>query len=144
MKLATRDFPLVRFREELPAWLQPTGKAYLEIDARPIGKVNLPFMAGRNAWAQAKAAADKGAEAPVTDDQGRDWLELIYDTAVIAWRTNLINDDTKEPVEPTRESFLELAQLPLVELQTMFLRFQNEAMKAATDVLAADEATLKN
>lgn len=169
MKLAIRELPLVRFREALPAWLQPLGAAYIEIDARPAGRVNQSFMAGQNALIQAKASRDRklgipfgtqylnlgeliaqcpdvdiGAKRESDGIFNRDFAGLVYDACIIEWRTNMLNGETGEPLTADRETLLDLIEVPFVELETMWLRFQTAALQAGADVLEQDAATIKN
>lgn len=156
MILKTREIPLVRFRADLPAQLEPVGAAYVEIDARPAGVVNQAFMAGRDKMAQAAkiremrlARIEDEVDRAIAKDEsdrigGADWLGLVYDTCVIAFRTNLIDGDTDQPLSATRETFLALADVRLAAVSDMFLRFQAEVLQAGADAAEADAATIKN
>ena len=156
MILKTREIPLVRFRADLPAQLEPVGKAFVEIDARPAGMVNQAFMAARDKLAQAAKIRemrmarieDEVDRAIAKEDSdrtsGAEWLGLVYDTCVIAWRTNLIDGETDQPLTPTRETFLDLADVRIPQVADMFVRFQTEVLQAGADAAEADAATIKN
>lgn len=149
MILKTKETPLVRFRADLPKWLEPVGAAYIEIDARPAGVVNQVFLAGQDRIVTAQrirdtAAADDTAKSAAAKETGLDWLGLVYDACVLGWRTNLIDAETNGPIEPTRATFMDLADVRIPHVTQMFINFQTAILKAGDDAAADDEATIKN
>lgn len=141
--------PMVKFRADLPEWFVPG--AFVEIDARPLGRVNSAYMAAMDE-ARINHRMRMGNETPgdvLTPEQERatrastrEWYGVIYDTCVMAWRTNL--EDEAGPLECNRANFLELAGTPIAELTAMFNAFVAQAAEACNVVLADTEATIKN
>lgn len=129
----------VKFRADLPAWLGQG--AFIEIDARPAGQINTAFMAARDEVATAHKTRDTAEEQRAF---AQDWFAAIYDTCVLAWRTNLINDESSEPLTCDRDTFLELADVRVSEISKAFLDFQTMILEAGQKVIADTESTIKN
>lgn len=143
----------VAFRADLPAWLEPKGAAFIEITARPMGRCNTAFMAAReSAVLSHRMRTGDAPESEVeTVEQfqhkrefGREWMCAIYDTCVISWRTNLVDDETGAALACDRDTFIELADLRIAEIGKVFLDFQTALMEAGAKVIADTEATIKN
>lgn len=154
MRIKTPELALVKFRADLPVWM---GKGlFIEIDGRPSGRINQDFMAARErvdlaqrVWAaQIDAIADPGEKVKAKDeaatDFGQEWLGVIYDTCVIAWRTNLVDAETNKPLTCDRATFLDLASVRITEIARAFIDFQTAVLEAGAKVVADTEATIKN
>lgn len=146
--------PLVKFRAEFPAHWEPKGAAFIEIDARPAGRINTAFMAAREEVILSHPLRDLrevAREREVTPDDirsvrafNRAWVAMTYDTCVITWRTNMIDDATMQPLTCDAATFLELAEMPVDEMAAAFLRFQADLQEAGEKAIAETEATIKN
>jgi len=136
--------PTVKFRAELPAWIDPKGTAFIEIDARPAGVINTEFMAAREEVSLAHVLADGEKDLRKIRAVNRDWIAAIYDTCVIAWRTNLVDGDTDQPLTCDRDTFLALAEVKVSEIAKAFIDFQKEIVEAGERVVAETQATIKN
>ena len=156
LKLQTTETPLVHFRADLPAWLEPKGAAFIEIESRPAGQINQPFMAaceGVNlALRMREAAIEKitdpseavKARADASRQFGRDWLGAVYDTCITSWLCNLVDQDAGRPVTCDRETFLALADVPIEQIGEAFAGFQKAISDAGKAALAETDATIKN
>jgi hypothetical protein len=144
--------PLVKFRATLPAWMEPKGQAFIEIDARPAGKVNTPYLAAREGVVLAhrvrgnpEAASEPTVESiKASREFGRDWIAMIYDTCVMEWRTNLIDNATGQTLTCDKATFLDLAEVRVEEIAKAMTDFQEQLLTAGEAVLADTEATIKN
>jgi hypothetical protein len=134
--------PTVKFRAEMPAWMEPRGAAFLEIDARPAGQINTAFMAAVDAAKSARAARDESPESQRAF--AMDFIGAVYDTCVITWRTNLIDDETGQPLTCDRATFMEVADLRVSEISKAILDFQTAILEAGQRVIADNEAATKN
>jgi hypothetical protein len=135
--------PAVNFRADLPAWMEPKGAAYIEIDARPAGRINNAFMAGMEAAQFAHRIAE-GADDRAKQEFGKATFAVVYDTCVLEWRTNLINDETGEALTCDRDTFLELADVRVAEVSRAFMDFYSALMDAGKRAIEDTEATVKN
>lgn len=169
MRLATREIAQVLFRHELPGYLAKEAPAWIEIDARAGGLVNAEFMAGMDALNMQAAIMDKQAgafeklayeakDAKTRDDLLRQMGErqhannlsivrarygMIYDTCILAWRTNVLSDG--KPIECNRDNFLELLEVRGVpELKMALTLFETEVLNAGKVVYEQDTDTVKN
>jgi len=143
--------PAVKFRAEFPEWMEPKGAAFIEIDARPAGQVNSAFMAAQEEIALAHAIrgeeigdAATPAQIKTIREFGRDLIAVIFDTCVITWRTNLIDDETGQTLTCDRETFLALADVRIGAVSQVFVDFQQAIADAGKKVLQDTEATVKN
>ncbi len=135
--------PAVKFRVDLPAWMEPKGAAFLEIDARPAGRINTAFMAAQEEVQFArKVAGDDDYKAK--REFGQAWIGMLFDTCVIEWRTNLINDETGQPLPCDRATFIELADVRVAEISRAFVDFQTAILDAGTRAIEETEAAVKN
>ena len=62
------------------------------------------------------AALDAGKR-----ETGAAILAAVYDNCVTAWSTNIIDEDTGSPIEPTRANFLDLAAVRVPEIASAFV-----------------------
>ena len=142
--------PIVKFRAELPAWMEPKGVAFIEIDARPAGEVNTAFMAARDEVVLAHKVSGTDHDLETVEGIranrafGAAWIGAIYDTCVIGWRTNLIDDATGNALATDRDTFLDLADVRIADVSKVFLDFQKAIIDAGAKVIADTEATTKN
>lgn len=139
---------VVNFRAALPAWMEPAGQAFIEIDARPAGRINSAFIAA----CEAAELANKLRAKPENDadrimamqEHGRDLMAAVYDTCVVEWRTNLVDDETGNALTCDRATFLELADVRIAEVSDAFRGFVEAIKAAGQKVLDDTEATAKN
>ena len=139
----------ITFRADLPAWLEPTGAAFIEVTARPMGRVNSAYMAARETamlayQIEAGEDAEPAAKLAATKRLGMAMMAAVYDACVVSWSVNLINDETGEALQADRDTFLELADTKITEIGKAFLDLQNALLEAGAKVLADTEATIKN
>jgi len=131
----------VKFRAGMPAWMEPKGAAYIEIDARPAGQINTAFMAARDEVTMAHRVRETPEEQRAF---ALDWIGAIYDTCVLSWRTNLIDDTTGQVLTCDRPTFLELADVRVAEVAKAMLDFQAAILEAGQKIIDDTEATIKN
>lgn len=138
----------VKFRAALPKWMEPKGQAFIEIDARPAGRINSAFMAAREEMTLAhmlRPEAVTDAEKLIAAQAyGRDAMAAIYDTCVLSWRTNLIDDGTGATLTCDRETFLALADVRIAEVSDALRAFVEQAVAAGDRVIEETEAATKN
>lgn len=154
MKLKTREIPPVQFRRVLPEWLGPGGECYIEVDARAGGAINAAWSAAmeqlmiRARIMDRRIKDEPNAETFVrTDHQNRltvvkDTFGILYDTCVLSWRTNILDDG--KPIEPSRANFLELAEVRVPEIAAAFMALRVEIMAAGAAVVEDDKGIIKN
>jgi len=155
LKLKSRDLPLIMFRREMPAFLGPDGETcYIEIDARAGGAVNPAYQAKLEQLGKLARVMQKKVVKITNEDEQVDfefdgtidlnlkWFGVIYDTCVIEWRSNIINDDA--PIVCNRENFLALTEVRVPELAKALADFKAATEEAAKDVEKDDAATIKN
>ena len=156
LTLKTTETAIVKHRATLPAWIEPKGAAFIEIDGRPAGRINQAFMAARERIdlarrireAGAQAITDPGEAVKAKDEAGsgfaRDWYGVVYDTCVVGWRTNLLDGETGKPLTCDRDTFMALVGVPIAEVSQVFLSFQAAILEAGKQVEEDTEATIKN
>lgn len=144
------SIPAVKFRADLPKWMEPKGAAFIEIDARPAGNVNSAWLAASaevslaNMTRLSAAKDDEVATLRAQRGLGADFWVAVFDTCVIAWRTNLIDDATGAALTCDRETFLELANVSITEISGALIKFQAMLFDAAKSVAKETDAIVKN
>lgn len=154
MKLKARDLPTLTIRKALPAFLAGGDACYIEVDARPGGAVNTAYLAGMeqaslNSRTRIRmlGKVEDDAEHVAKDREYtiaivKDWLAVVYDTCVMAWRSNVLDDG--KLIAPTRENFMDLAEERVPELATALAEIRGEILKAGEEMLAATKDVEKN
>lgn len=155
MKLQQREIPLVTFRRDLPDFLAGGEPCYIEIEARAGGYVNPAYVKAMEDLQIAarimdrkRAALENDPEAFVRaahDDPrviGRMRFGVLYDTCILAWRTNILDDG--KPAETTRANFIALAEAPVGEIATMLFDLEKEIIAAGNLLKEDQDATVKN
>lgn len=155
MKLETRELPTVVFRRTLPGYLAKADQAFIEFEARAGGAINPAYVRAMDAMQlraqvlDAKRRDIKDAEAQV-EARNRDMEEIgvlrftaLYDSCVIAWKTDILDDGV--PMIANRANFIELCHIRAVpELTAALMEFEAECLKAGEIVKQAQDATVKN
>ena len=155
LNLPKRDIPSIEFRRELPDFLAGGDPCYIEIDARAAGEVNIAYVEGMEQVALKFAVMSRG-EAKIEDDEelvhaslentksiGRDRFRVLYDTCVIEWRSNML--DQGKPIICNRENFIALSEVKAMpEISDALVAFEKECREAGKVILKSDEDTVKN
>lgn len=154
LKLPKRDLPQITFRRDLPEWMAGGAPCFIEFDARAGGVVNIAYQAAQEqVWIKAKIAERKLGK--IDDDAAyvesnfanmteiaRERLLAMYDTCIIAWRANILDDGA--PITPTREKFAELLDLRVPEVAKAIRDLEAEVLAAGVAVKDETDAIVKN
>lgn len=154
LNLPKRELATVTVRRDLPAWLADGAACFIEFDARAGGAVNIEYqVAQEQVWLRAKVAERKLTK--IDDDTAyvetnyasmtgiaRERLLALYDTCVIAWRSNIL--DGGKPIECTREKFGELLDAKVAEIAAVIVALETEVLAAGAAVKTETDAIVKN
>ena len=155
IKLQTRELAAVSFRKVLPQYLAGGAEeCFIEVDAHGGGLLNPAWLAAfgkiRSIELMLKLDRDKIDDLKLREEAYLADLDrinaaqnaLLFDQCVIAWRTNIVDGD--KPMDCTRESFLELAAVPVYELKMAFIELSNAILGAGDAIAQQAKADVKN
>jgi hypothetical protein len=154
MKLCLREIPAVDFTRELPAWLNADKPCRITFKARAGGAVNPAYMAGADLVDVKRAINVRrlnridsdtefvAQERAIRAELGRDLFGVIYDTCIIEWETDILDDGM--PMELTRDNFIELAAAKIPQIDAAMTDFRLAILQAASDAAEEDSSILKN
>ncbi len=146
----------VTFEAKLPKFLgNGEDEVFFRVVAYPTSGVNPAYQVGMEGLrpkiiANSEKFKDDKPASMITDEEleamadvGRDRFAVIYNTAVVSWETNILNNG-KRVVEFDCETFMALTQVKLAVIAEMFMAFNDFLTKSAEDLLAFEEKDLKN
>jgi hypothetical protein len=158
MKLRKPDLLTVDFRRELAdefSYLTDGETPYLAFKCKAGGYLNPQLQESiENIRLRRKMARLDFVDLP-RDEQvaksdsldrelGRARFESLYDYCVDSWETNFIDDETGNPITPTRESFMLLADAEVPGIAAVLLELASYVEKSSNFIRKIDEESEKN
>lgn len=158
MKLRKPEIRTLEFRRELDAeysYLCDDDVAYLTFHCDPGGYLN-PKLQERVSEIGMNRRVLRNSLADVPDDErdkkradidrqiGEERFSAIYEHCVRDWETNIIDDETGNPMEPTLDSFMALCGAEIPGVVRICVELANFVENTAQFVLKAEEETEKN
>lgn len=154
LNLPRINLPEVSFRRILPSYLAGGKECFLEVAARAGGAINPAWHTEQEHLYLMASGRDRRADKIVDDaeyaarnaENVRAVISaraaLLYDTCVVSWSSNVMDDG--KTIANTREKFIELCLAPVLEIALAVTDLQTAIIAAGQDAMAEVEASIKN